>query len=98
MDSPPYLVDQFAATAGLSNVMAKRAMLLRSYAEQDFTLAKACDMVGIAKSTGKRVARKPMIDFTDYRPYAAKEKKGEARPAPFARDTARPASELPLFS
>ncbi len=98
MESPPYLFDQFAARHGLSKGMAKCAMLLRSYAEQGKPLYMAEQLVGISHSSAQRIARKMLIDFVDYRPYAALEKKGQPRPTPGQRNIAKPASELPLFS
>lgn len=97
MDNPEYHVDQFAKRHGLSKQMSLRATLLRAYAEQGKPIAEAAKLVGVAKSTAQSVARKLIIDFTDYRPYAAKEKRGEERPAPFVRDD-NPAINLPLFS
>lgn len=98
MDNPPYLVDQFAAQCGLTANMAKRSMLLKAYAEEGKSIKEAAELIGISRSSAVSIARKMIIDFHDYRPYAAKEKKGEGRPDPFFRDIARPSSELPLFS
>lgn len=98
MESPPYLFDQFAARHGLSKEMAKKSMLLKSYADEGKRLMECAVLVGISKSSAQRVARKLLIDFCDFRPYAGKEKKGEARPTPGQRDIARPAADLPLFA
>jgi hypothetical protein len=98
MDNPPYLVDQYAAQCGLSANMAKRSMLLKAYAAEGKAIKDAAKLIGISRSSAIAIARKMIIDFSDYRPYAAKEKKGEARPDPFFRDTAQPASSLPLFA
>lgn len=97
MDNPEYHVEQFAKQAGLSKQMSLRATLLRGYADQGKKLADAAKLCGIAKSTAQAVSRKLIIDFTDYRPYAALEKKGQARPDPFFREM-QPATDLPLFS
>lgn len=97
MDNPEYHVEQFAKRMGLSKQMSLRATLLRGYADQGKPIAEAAKLCGIAKSTAQSVARKLIIDFSDYRPYAAKEKKGEERPAPFVHPD-NPAVNLPLFS
>ena len=98
MDNPPYLVDQFAAQCGLSVNMAKRSMLLKAYACEGKTIKEAAKLIGISRHSAVVIARKMIIDFPDYRPYAAKEKKGEERPDPFFRDIACPAESLPLFA
>lgn len=98
MDSPAYLFDQYAKERGLSKEMAKRALMLRALADEGRTVPDAASALRISASTVKRVARKLIIDFIDYRPFAAAEKKGEPRPAPFVRNIARPATDLPLFS
>lgn len=97
MDNPEYHVEQFAKRHGLSKQMSLRATLLRGYADQGKPIAEAAKLVGVAKSTAQKVARILIIDFSDYRPYAAKEKKGEARPAPLILPD-NPATNLPLFS
>lgn len=97
MDNPEYHVEQFAKSHGLSKQMSLRATLLRGYASQGKPIAEAAKLVGVAKSTAQKVARILIIDFDDYRPYAAKEKKGEPRPQPFIRPE-NPATNLPLFS
>lgn len=98
MDSPPYLFDQFAKARGLSNAMAKRALMLQQFAAESRTLDDAVRSLAIDKKSAQRICRKLIIDFSDYRPYAGKERKGIARPDPYSRDVARPASELPLFA
>lgn len=97
METPPYLFDQFAKMRGCSKEMAKRALCMQGYADQGKTFAATVPLLGIAKSSAQQLARRFMIDFPDYRPYAAKEKKGEERPGPKVRDIHRSASELPLF-
>lgn len=97
MDSPAYLMSQFAAQCGLSKELAKRSMLLKAYADEGKALTEAAKLVGISKATAQKVARKMIIDFADYRPYAVMEKKGEARPEPYFRENL-PASNLPLFA
>lgn len=98
MDNPPYLVDQFAAQCGLSANMAKRSMLLKAYAADGKTIKEAAKLIGISRSSAVTIARKMIIDFADYRPYAARERKGEPRPDPYFRDIAQSASSLPLFA
>lgn len=97
MDNPEYHVEQFAKRHGLSKQMSLRATLLRGYAEQGKPIAEAAKLVGVAKSTAQKVARILIIDFSDYRPYAAKEKRGEERPWPLILPD-NPATNLPLFS
>jgi len=97
MDNPEYHVGQFAKRLGLSKTMSLRATLLRGYADDGKKIGEAAELVGVATSTAKAVARKLIIDFRDYRPYARLEKKGEARPDPISREM-DPASDLPLFS
>jgi transposase len=97
MDNPAYLMSQYAAQCGLSKELAKRSMLLKAYAGEGKKVYDAACLVGISEQTAKRVARKMIIDFVDYRPYAAKEKKGEARPEPYFREDL-PAANLPLFA
>lgn len=96
MESPAYLFDQFAKTRGVSNEMAKRALLLQSYADDGRTVVEAAKLVGISTRSAKLVARRFMIDFIDYRPYASFEKQGLPRPRPFVRPQAPPQG-LPLF-
>lgn len=98
MESPAYLFDQYSKKHQLSVNMAKRALLLKSYADEGKKLSDAARLVGIAKATAQSVARKLLIDFVDYRPYANLEAKGLDRPCPGGRNIALPASELPLFS
>lgn len=97
MDNPEYHVEQFARRHDLSKQMSLRATLLRGYADQGKPIAEAAKLCGIAKATAQKVARILIIDFDDYRPYAAKEKRGESRPSPFVHDD-NPATNLPLFS
>ncbi|BAK66863.1 hypothetical protein SLG_21880 [Sphingobium sp. SYK-6] len=98
MDSPPYLFDQYAKRHGLSFEMAKRALLMRSYADQGKKIKEAASLVGISLNSAKTVARRMLIDFADWRPYARLEAKGLDRPQPGERNIAQPANELPLFS
>lgn len=96
MESPAYLFDQFAKQRGLSVESAKRGLMMQAYAREGQTLEHCVNVLGIARSTAMRIARKLMIDFPDYRPYEGMEKKGEARPAPYIRRDL-PAEALPLF-
>lgn len=97
MDSPPYLMDQFAKSRGVSKAGAKRALMMQGYASDGRTLKDAMAGLGIAKSTAQMLCRRFMIDFPDYRPYAARERKGEARPKPYHREDL-PVDGLALFS
>ena len=97
MESPPYLFDQFAKTCGVSTSMAKRAIMLKGYAAEGRSLSHAAKLLKISKESAQALARRFVIDFTDYRPYAGVEKKGGVRPSPFSRNVALPASDLPLF-
>jgi hypothetical protein len=96
MDSPPFLLDQYARQRGLSASMAKRAIMLQGYAAEGRKLADSATAAGMSVSSAKRIARKLILDFADYRPYAKLEEKGEPRPEPYFRAD-RPAHELPLF-
>lgn len=98
MESPPYLFEQFAKKHGLSKEMAKKALLLKAYSEEGKTIRQSASLVGIAVDSAKRVSRKMLIDFTDWRPYARLEKLGQKRPSPGQRDIAMPVKDLPLFS
>lgn len=98
MDSPPYLFDQFAKTCGVSTAMAKRAIMLKGFAAEGRSLHHTCQSLDIPKASAQKLARRFIIDFSDYRPYAAKERKGIARPDPYSRDVMLPASGLPLFA
>lgn len=97
MESPPYLMDQFAKSRGVTKQGAKRALMLQGYADSGRTLEDARLGLGIAKSTARLLCRRFMIDFTDYRPYAALERKGEPRPTPYQRADL-PVDGLSLFS
>ncbi len=96
MESPPYLFDQFACTRGVSKEGAKRALMMQGYAAEGRTLKESTKALGISERSARLLARRFMIDFTDYRPYAGREKKGLERPAPFVRPV-EPAEGLPLF-
>lgn len=96
MDSPPFLLDQYARQRGMSASMAKRALMLEGYAAEGRKLSECANSLGIAVSTAKSIARKLVIDFPDYVPYARLVDKGEPRPAPYRRAD-KPASDLPLF-
>ncbi|MBH9537506.1 hypothetical protein [Novosphingopyxis sp. YJ-S2-01] len=98
MDSPAYLMDQFAARCGLTPMMAKRGLLLQAYADDGRTLKASARLLSISDASCKELARKLLIDFPDYRPYQRLEKKGLPRPIPATRDIALPASELPMFA
>ena len=97
MDSPPFLFDQYARQRGISPTMAKRALMLQGYSVEGRALKDAAKTLKISAKTAKMLARKFIIDFPDYRPYARLEAKGEARPAPFLRAD-KSATDLPLFA
>lgn len=97
MDSPPYLLDQYAKARGITAANAKRAIMLHAYADEGRPLADAIKALRISKYTARVLARRFLIDFPDYRPYAALESKGEPRPAPKVRAD-QPAQTLPLFA
>lgn len=97
MDSPPFLLEQYARQRGMSPNMAKRAMMLQGFAAEGRKVADAARAAGVGVDTAKSIARKLILDFPDYRPYARLEAKGEPRPAPFIRADL-PAHELPLFA
>lgn len=97
MDSPKHLIGQSAAEHGVSANMAKRALYLEALGEGR-SIKDAASAMGVQVATLQVVARKYMIDFVDYRPYAALEKKGLPRPQANCRDIHLPAGELPIFS
>lgn len=96
METPAYLFDQFARSRGLSLAVAKRALMLRGFSEEGRTIKDAAKALKVAESSARKIARRLMIDFPDYRPYESMEKKGLERPKPFFRPDL-PAEELPLF-
>lgn len=96
MDSPPYLLDQYAKSRGVSAAMAKRAIMLLGFSDEGRKLKDAARSLKIAESSAKKLCRRFMIDFPDYRPYARLEQKGEPRPAPYVRPDQSPET-LPLF-
>lgn len=98
MESPRYLIGQMAAERGVSANAAKRALYLQGLSTQGRTIAYAAEALGVARSTVKVLARRFMIDFADYRPYASLEKKGLQRPGPKTRNIHAPAEALPIFA
>lgn len=97
MDSPKHLVGQAAAERGVSANQAKRALYLEGLSGQERSVKYAAEALGVEPATIKTLARRFMIDFTDYRPYAALEKKGLPRPGPKTRNIHLPAADLPIF-
>lgn len=96
MDSPPYLLDQYAKARGLSANNAKRALMLTAFAADGRAIVESARALKVSAAVAKMIARKFLIDFPDYRPYSGLEKKGLPRPLPRIRQD-RDASELPLF-
>ncbi len=80
MDSPRHLIGQAAAERGVSANQAKRALYLEGLSGQERTVAYAAEALHVKPNTIKVLARRFMIDFADYRPYAGMEKKGQPRP------------------
>lgn len=97
MESPPYLVDQFARSRGVSAISAKRALMMQAFAAEGKTLASTIKALRISKDTATTIARRFMIDFSDYRPYSSLEKRGQPRPMPFQRADL-PVDGLALFA
>lgn len=98
MQSPRHLSGQSAAEHGVSPNQAKRALYLQGLGEDHRSVKDATKALGVSSDTVKTLARRYMIDFTDYRPYASFEKKGLPRPAPKVRDIHLPAAALPIFA
>lgn len=96
METPPYLIGQYAAEHKLSATMAKRALYLQGLDTSSRKVNDTARLMGLAPATLKAVARKLIIDFSDYRPYAKRRDAGEVV-GPTSRDIHRPASELPIF-
>jgi hypothetical protein len=98
MESPRYLIGQAAAQHGVSANQAKRALYLQGLSADARCVKDAAKALGVSTDTIKTIARRYMIDFIDYRPYASLEKKGQPRPCPKIIDIHRPASALPIFA
>lgn len=81
MDNIGRLFDQVAAEAGVSANRAKLAVYVMGLASAGRPLAEVAKGLRRKPDTLKVLAREFMIDFTDYRPFARDEKKGE-RPEP----------------
>lgn len=96
METPPYLVDQYAAERAISPMMAKRLLYLEGLDTTTRKVGEVARMLGLEPATLKAVARKLIIDFSDYRPYAKRRDAGEVM-GESLRDIRRPASDLPLF-
>ncbi len=97
METPPFLIDQYAAARGVNALTAKRAIMLTGYAEDGRLLEEAQAAMHVSKATARTVCRRFLIDFPDYRPYALLEKQGKPRPVPQVREDEAPHG-LPLFS
>lgn len=98
METPPYLSDQHAKEHGITNANAKRALMLRGFSEQGKTLSYSAEQLHISRQHAQRIARRFIIDFSDYRPYALKERKGLPREMKPKRNISLPAANLPLFA
>lgn len=96
METPPFLVEQFAAEHKMSTTMAKRVLYLQGLDTTSRKVVEVAVMLGVAPSTLKELARKLLMDFADYRPYAKRRDAGE-KVLPFKADIHKPASELPMF-
>lgn len=96
METPPYLVDQYAAERGISPMMAKRLLYLEGLDTKARKVGDVAGMLGLEVATLKAVARKLIIDFSDYRPYARRRDAGE-EVVPKLREIRAPANGLPLF-
>lgn len=96
METPPYLVEQFAAERGISADMAKRLLYLGGVDTANRKVSEVAQMVGVSVDSMKRVARRLIIDFADYRPHARRRDKGE-EVAPRLAETRAAPDGLPLF-
>lgn len=97
MENPNLLFSQFAAECGISTTLAKRGLMMKAYAEAGKPLSHAAKMLKLSDANAKAIARKLMIDFSDYRPFSRIEKAGGVRPDPIFKDGPQLPS-LPLFS
>lgn len=97
MESPRHLIGQAAAERGVSANQAKRALYLEGLSGAERSVKHAASALGVRPETIKVLARRYLIDFTDYRPYASYERKGLPRPSPKKRDIHLPAEALPIF-
>lgn len=76
--------------------MAKRALYLQGLETTSLRVGEVAHKLGVEPNTLKRLARKLVVDFSDYRPYAKRRDAGE-NVEPFIADIHAPASGLPLF-
>lgn len=81
MDNPSRLWGQIAAEGGCSANRAKMAAYLMNLAKDGRSLEAACAAVRRKPATLKTLSREFMIDWPDYKPFAAALAKGEERPA-----------------
>jgi len=75
-----------AAEAGCTVHQVRLALILRRTADRGGTLADSCVLIGRKPATARRIARRWLIDFPDYIPFARR----KSRPAPIGRLTMRP--------
>lgn len=86
MKTPKRLIGQVAAESGVTAARIKLGLYLAGLASREggTTLAYAAHATRRKPETVRRIARKFIIDFADYRPFAAMERRGEPRPEPVA--------------
>ena len=82
MDNIGRLFDQVAAEAGISANKARLAVYVMGLAKDGRSLADVASGIRRKPEVVKKLAREFIIDFPDYRPFAALEKKGKPRPDP----------------
>lgn len=82
MDNPSRLWVQIAVEAGVSPNKAKLGAYMANLAQDGRTLEDAARALRRKPATIKQISREFMIDWPDYRPFAALESKGLPRPAP----------------
>lgn len=82
MDNIGRLFSQVAAEAEISANRAKVAVYVMGLAKDGRSLADVAKGLRRKPETIKVLAREFMIDFPDYRPFAADERKGRQRPEP----------------
>jgi hypothetical protein len=96
METPPFLIDQLAAERKVSRFTARRALYIQGCAAEGRTVRDVAQAMRIAPEGIKRLARRFLIDFPDYRPFAKKRDAGEEIAAT-SRNIHEPADGLPLF-
>jgi hypothetical protein len=84
MQTPPRLISQVAAESGVGPTSIKLGMYLRGLAARGATLKYAAEVTKRKPETLRRLCRKFIIDFADYRPFAKMEAETGHRPSPVA--------------